>query len=292
MQGTGFATAAITIVNALATGIGAAVAVDLPVRAAVEVTPVQGKGAGELEFEPGSDSPIVRASLLAALRTYFPSAEVKVRTHVRSDIPRSRGLKSSSAVGSAVVAAVANAAQQQPSPENVAGLVAEVARSIGQSATGAFDDALACARGGLVVTDNVNLATIRTDELDAGWQAVLWIPRGEHAPSPEWAGRFRDVANEARSAADAARAGAYLVAMNRNTELVERVIGYDYRALREELRRKGAIGSGVSGLGPTLAAIADAKSLAAVRRALPRGTAQVLTTGFRAPLADGVRPEP
>ena len=71
-----------------------------------------------------------------------------------SDIPVAMGLKSSSAVSSAGLLAVARASGATRPPLEIAKLSAQVSRETGVSATGAFDDALAGLASGVVVTNN------------------------------------------------------------------------------------------------------------------------------------------
>ena len=74
-------------------------------------------------------------------------------------------------------------------------------------------------------------------------------------------------------AARAALDGNWPRAMQLNSELVERTMGYSYRPLRERLLREGAIACGVSGLGPTLAAVAPTAKLAHLLAELPQDRA-------------------
>lgn len=72
-----------------------------------------------------------------------------------------------------------------------------------------------------------------------------------------------------RAAAAAARAGRWAMAMSLNTELVERVVGYDYRDLRDDLMQHGALMCGVSGMGPALAAFTSPGRAAEVMSRFP-----------------------
>jgi len=87
------------------------------------------------------------------------------------------------------------------------------------------------------------------------------------------------------SAADLARSGEYLAALRANTELVEQVIGYEYGPVRAELARRGALGSGVSGIGPTLAAIVPPDRCASVIGGFPPDDGDVLAVDFVGPAA-------
>lgn len=278
MRGTGRSSGAITIVNALFTGVGAAAAVSLPVEAEVALTERPRGDVGRLLIPPEAATALARESLREGLRRYAPDRSWDASLSLRSSIPPSRGLKSSSAVATAILAATARAVGHTPDPTDVARAAADVGERVGVSATGAFDDAFASIAGGAVVTDNPGRRVIRRLELDPGQRVLLWIPAAAHRPSPEWSEAFSRKAAEGRAAADLACRGETLRALERNTELVERVMGYSgYRAMREELRRQGATGSGVSGMGPTLAVLAPGERLTRLRGVLPPGAAQVVT---------------
>ena len=109
---------------------------------------------------------------------------------------------------------------------------------------------------------------------------MLWIPRQPHLPSPVYRERFRADPGAGRPAEAAALRGDPLTAMRANTELVERIVGYEYGGLREELGQRGALGSGVSGLGPALAIVAPPERLSSVLRTLPPGEGDILVTRF------------
>ena len=282
MKGHGAAWGAISFVNALATGVGAAAAISLSAHARVEHTRVA-RGAGTIEIETDHDTPLVRGSLLGALRRFEPAGSFNVRLRVHSLIPPARGLKSSSAVSVAIVRAVAASLHREITPIESAFFASDVGRATGLSATGGLDDALASACGGIVVADCLGRRRLRHDRADPDWRAVLWVPTTPHPPSPEWLTGFRAHSSEGQAAVDAARDGRYLAAMARNTELVEKVMRYDYRALRLELHRRGALAAGVSGMGPTIAAIVPARNGSAVSRALPAGNSSVMIAEFVPP---------
>ena len=278
MRGTGRSSGAITIVNALFTGVGAAAAVSLPVEAEVALSERPRGDVGRLSIPPEAATALARETVLEGLRRYAPDRTFDASLALRSAIPAARGLKSSSAVATAILAATSRAVGRAPDPTEVARAAADVGQRVGLSATGAFDDAFVSIAGGAVVTDNPGRKVLRRLDLDPSQRVLLWIPVAAHRPSPEWAETFARHAAEGRAAADLARRGEALRALERNTELVERVMAYsEYRAMREELRRQGATGSGVSGMGPTLAVLAPAERLTRLRGVLPPGNAQVMT---------------
>jgi shikimate kinase len=77
--------------------------------------------------------------------------------------------------------------------------------------------------------------------------------------------------------------------MRANTELVEAVIGYDYSALRRELARRGAVSSGVSGMGPSIAAIGPTSTLRELVDAMPEspGVRRSVSFSKATPVAGG-----
>lgn len=255
MHGVGRAGGAITVVNALPTGIGAAVGISMFAEAEVDVRPRSPIHPHPLEVSRTARTPLVEATVQHALRTFGAPGEWSVDLRLRSEIPPARGLKSSSAVASAIALAIARAFGAEPAPLETAQLSAEVSRSAGVSATGAFDDALAGLSSGFVLTDNTRDTVLKTGRTDPEWVVALLVPPARHAPSPEWKTRFEARADEGNAAVDAARRGDWWVAMDLNSRLVEETMRYSYLRLREQLRRDGALGAGVSGLGPALAAV-------------------------------------
>lgn len=269
MHGVGTTSGAVTIVNALSTGLGCAVAVSLPVRVDVELRVAAELSGNRIQLERSADTPLVRETLEAGLVRYAPGKTFSGELWIESEVPIGKGLKSSSAVGGAVLRALVNALRQPRPADELARLAADVSQEIGLSATGAYDDCLAALQGGAVLTDNDRRSTLRLPPFDLSLQVALWIPPDTHAPSSSWHERFQAEAEAGEAAAAAARAGRWAEAMTLNTELVERLIGYDYGELRSDLIRQGALMCGVSGMGPTLAAFVPASQAAAVISRLP-----------------------
>jgi shikimate kinase len=281
VRGVGTASGAVTVVNALATGIGCALAVTLPVRAEIDLRPSEARGASRVQPERGSDSELVRETLAVGLSRFAPGEVFSGELRIDSQVPPGKGLKSSSAVGGAVLRAVAGALRQSRPPEELARLAADVAQEIGLSATGAYDDCLASLQGGVVLTDNTRRTVLRSPSFPSNLRVVLWIPPESHVPSTAWRDRFRAEAEIGRGAVEAVRAGHWAEAMTLNTELVERVMGYDYAALRAELVNHGATMCGVTGMGPALAVLAPEPNLDLVASCLPSDRGEIRRVSLR-----------
>jgi shikimate kinase len=289
MRGVGRASGAITFVNALHCGQGCAAAIDLGCEVAVELERTLPGELPRTVIDPGSDTPLVRAALAHGLRATAPTEKFDVRLSVRSAIPWARGLKSSSAVTVAVLEAVSRAYGTLPEPAFLARTSAELSRSLGISATGAFDDALAAIGGGVVLTDNANFEVLATGAAGSEWEVAIWFPPEEHAASSSLAGRFQGNVREGQLAMAEAMTGDYLAAMLRNTRLVEKALRYGYGPMRVELLRQGALGAGVCGMGPAIAAVAPGDRLVRVSEAFPQSRGEVILTRFR---AEGELPSP
>jgi shikimate kinase len=267
MRGLGRSSAAVSVVNALPTGVGCAIGVRLYAAASLELEP---SGApGEHIEPPGSRTPLVSVSLERALATVAPGRGFSARLEIESEIPVAKGLKSSSAVATAIVRAVYDAFGERATDREVASLAAQVGRAVGVSATGAFDDAMAGLVPGFVVTDNRSDRVLLRAPVDPDWVAVVHIPAGNHRPSPDLRERFQRHAGEGSVAADAALRGDWAEAMRQNSTLVERVMGYDYASLRQQLAAAGAISAGVSGMGPSLVALAPKSRAPEVLAVMP-----------------------
>lgn len=268
MTGVASAYAAISVVNALPLGIGAAVGIDWPATATVR--PAGPVGRPDSVRPARAATPLLRAAVRAARGPLGGEERTRLAISLRSTIPPARGLKSSSAVASAVGLATARAFRQEPSAVAVARLSARVGRSVGVSATGAFDDALAGLVPGVVVTDNRADLELRRFSIEPGSGVALWIPPRRHPASPSVRRRFRRQRALAQRAVDLALDRDWAGAMRANSELVERAMGYRYARLRGALADAGALAVGVSGLGPTLAVVAPVGRLPRLLRSLPR----------------------
>jgi shikimate kinase len=269
VRGVGTASGAISIVNALPTGVGSAIGIDLVARAELELHPAGSSEKWDVRIADEARSPLVIESLTQALRRFAPGTSGQGELTVRSTVPVGRGLKSSSAVSSAVVLAAARATETPVTALEVARISAQASIVAGVSATGAFDDALAGLSGGIVVTDNARGELLRTIPLEEALGVAVYVPPQTHPPSPGMKGDFEKEAVASSRAVRAAIDGDWKAAMEQNTLLVERVMGYDYAAARESLRDSGAVAVGVSGLGPTLAAVAPSARLRDVAKRLP-----------------------
>jgi len=234
-----YAWGGISIVNALPSGLGAAAAIDLAVRA--RIRPCQGKPRGS-----GSQ-------LVDEIASYFSSRYSVARLcfDIESEVPPASGLKSSSAVAVSLIRAIKNAFSLEEL--EVPRLAAELSRLAGVSLTGALDDASAAYYGGVAFTDNTNMAIIRVADIGLDLSVVIAVPRRGSRPPIDLVAlrRYSHLFQEVFSVAIQ---GEVLRAMTLNGLLIARLLGY-----REDIPRKalelGALAAGVTGNGPAMFAV-------------------------------------
>lgn len=266
------ANGAVSVVNAIVTGFaGGSVAVDLKTEAKVtllEDVPevevvIDGKEAGE--------EGILARLVLKAIVARLGEPEWGGRVETTSDIPSSRGLKSSSAAANAVALAANHAfhlyeGKALPRGECLAAAI-EAAIDAGVSITGAFDDASASLDGGVVITDNKQRLVLHRETVDEALRAVLLVPSTKTPTSSVRDLPYAVYAPLALHAHALARKGDWYRAMTLNGLYTAALYDSPPTWSRDALAA-GALGAGLSGTGPAFAAVARADDAPAVEKAL------------------------
>lgn len=260
---------AVSIVNAIATGNGSALGISLTVTAEVEVS----KGRG-VKFLTGKNDDrlvnnIVRNTLPADM---LEKSQVTIR--VKSEIPIGYGLKSSSAVSNAVALACSRIVQEKV--DDLAVLDAAVRSSLDAKVTitGAYDDATACYFGGFVVTDNYNRRLIKREQAPDNLHAVIFLPGGTLRGSVS---KLSDLSDLFTDAYDLAEGGEYWKAMKLNGVLASAALGSSYKPVLAALEQ-GALAAGISGNGPSIAAVAYEDELDDIKNAFSKFNGRVIVS--------------
>ena len=250
---------AVSIVNALAAGRGATVGVGLDVVADVE----RAGPAGSVEIRSDNrsvSSRLVERTVERAAPAGALGAE-GLRVSLRSRVPTGYGLKSSSAISSAVALACSRLLGSGMGDEEVVLAGVEASLDAGVSATGAYDDACGCYYGGFAVTDNAARRLVRAEPAPPGLSAVIFVPHSRRRGRTSGLSGSREVFERAW---EMARGGDYWGAMTLNGRAAAPALGSDPR-LVDGLLEAGALGASVSGNGPAVAAVArsgDARAVA------------------------------
>lgn len=243
MNGTAFG--AVTILNATATGRGCSLAV----AGGVNATWAWGGDAVIVTGAP--DARLAEACHAVASRQLGIEEGASIAT--TAIFPPARGLKTSSSAATAMLRAAG-----VPEGAVEAGAV-EAARAAGVTLTGAFDDQVAVTRGGCHLTDNKAQQVLATFH-PAPWHVAIWVPdasisKASVPPTTAALATLVEAAEDRLLADDIPEAltrngAAYLEHYQQCGMPVD-------GAPVDAALRVGALGAGLSGTGPAVAALFD-----------------------------------
>jgi len=239
---------AISIVNAIATGKGAALGISKKVN--VEMETSYGKGV-IIEVENKSISSRLINRVIEKIVTKNELSKTKLKVSLDTEIPTGYGLKSSSAISTAVAMACAKLFKPNMNDTEIlnAGVKASIETKV--SLTGAYDDACACYYGGFVVTDNYNKKIIHSEKCLNRVSAVIFIPKSRKRGNVRKLKTSSDVFEQAWNLA---KKSDYWNAMNLNGIATSTILSSEPKII-PKLIENGALGASVSGNGPAIAAI-------------------------------------
>jgi shikimate kinase len=260
---------AISIVNAIATGNGSALGISLSVTAEAEMA--RGKG---LHFLTGRSDDRLVANIAKNVLPASMLEKNQVSIRVRSEVPIGFGLKSSSAVSNAIALALSRLVNAKIDDMAVLDAAVKASLDAKVTITGAFDDATACYFGGFVVTDNYARKLIKREKAPDNLYAVLFLPRNTPRGNVS---KLRDLSDLFLDAYKLAEAGEYWKAMKMNGVLASAALSSSYKPTLAALE-KGALAAGISGNGPSIAAVAYEDEVEDIKYALSKFNGKVIVS--------------
>lgn len=244
---------AVTVLNATATGRGCSLAV----QGGVEADWTWTDGDHLVWGVPGMDNRLASAVHRLLVRQGAPAG---ARATTRSSTPPARGLKTSSSAAAALVTAALRAWGQDPEPVQVIRLAVEASIAAQVTLTGALDDQAATVLGGCHLTDNA-AGRILHSFLTPDWHVAVWVP-DQGIPKKRVA-----VVDATAIAGDIHAAEARLLDGDLPGALIQNGAAFTrlYQAAglpipdgpTEAALEAGALGAGLSGTGPAVAALFD-----------------------------------
>ena len=239
---------AVSLVNAIATGSGAAVGIDTFVKTTLEVK------AGTGIYITSDNKTISSRLINKVIQNSVPKKQLeKIRLELdfQSNIPTGYGLKSSSAISTAVSMACSKAFQRKFIDKKILKIGVESSIQTKVRLTGAYDDACACYYGGFNVTNNYKRNFVLRRPAPSNLQAIIFLPKSRKRGNLKKLKNFKPAFEKAW---ELAKNGDYWNAsilngiatssiLNSNPELIFKLI------------EKGAIGATISGNGPSIMAI-------------------------------------
>lgn len=260
MHGRATAPGAGTVLNALATGVGSAFAVDAETTATVDLDPDSATVAGEIAGAPDADTRLIERCVELVVERFGDGEGGTVRTD--SEVPMAAGLKSSSAAANATVLATLDALDAAEGLDRVEAtrLGVQAARDAGVTVTGAFDDASASMLGGVTVTDNADDELLAHETVD--WDVLIWTPPEQAFSADADVEACASVAPMADLVAELALDGRYGEAMTVNGLAFSAVLDFPTGPAVEAMPH--AAGVSLSGTGPSVVAVGERDTLETV----------------------------
>lgn len=247
MTGTSFG--AVTILNAVLCGKGAAFGVDLKTDAEFKLV---GRRTIEILNDRSENTDMARMCVQRTFDHIGIDEPDDWDLEISSEIPISRGMKSSSSACNAIIGSILDRMSCRMDDEDLMKLSVECARASGVTVTGALDDVAACHLGGLVITDNDTDTIIsKTDVPDV--EVFFCIPEQKiRKYVPDVPSAVRKRAEELFLSIENDPWGV----MTENGKLISSILEIDDHAADEAIEH-GALAAGVTGFGPAIAIVLE-----------------------------------
>jgi shikimate kinase len=249
LAGTAYCHGAATIINGITLGLGAAFGIALKTEAKVELTNDPAIFKVTIQGEETENTKMAEWCVKEALRKFGKESEHGAKITTTSDIPISRGLKSSSAAANAIVLAAYNAMGENFNDLEVINLGIDAALKAKVTLTGAFDDATATYFGNVVVTDNVNHKILVQYPIDEDYEVLIYVPAEKIRKFEVNTEKLHGIKDSIRLAHELALNGNYLEALQINGMAYGTAMGLDTSVAQKALDA-GAVTAGISGTGP------------------------------------------
>jgi shikimate kinase len=250
---------AISLVNAIAIKKGATLGIALKVEATVEAS--SGKGIILKSKNKSLSSRLINKTV-EKIVSKKDLGQNKITITLDSEIPTGYGLKSSSAISSAVALACAKIFKSKFTDKQIllAGVDASIESKV--SITGAYDDACSCYYGGFNVTDNAKKKRIHFEKGPTNLVVVIFIPKNRKRGNLK---NLKPLSSVFEKAWELARKANYWEAMIINGLTTASILNSDPEIITS-LIEKGALGASVSGNGPAVAAITKKENEANIKK--------------------------
>jgi len=275
-RGRAVAYGAVTIVNAISCGLGAALGVRLKTEAEVRLTNEPGRIVGRILSDPEESTILIESVVNRVLEHFGLKDEYGAYVETTSNIPIARGLKSSSAAANAIALATVSALGESIDDVTLVNLGVDAAIDAKVTITGAFDDACASYFGDIVITENMSRRILKRVKAE-DYTVLIHVPPEKSYTAKSDVKRMKLIAKEVASVHGIALRGEHWQAMTINGILYSSVLGYDTSIVIEALSA-GAIASGLSGKGPAVASIVPEDAVDHVLEVLERWGGEIIKT--------------
>ena len=240
------------MVNAIATGKGATMGIDTYVKTRLETS----NGAG---IHISSDNKTISSRLInrviEKIVTKTELEKTKLELDFKSNIPTGYGLKSSSAISTAVALACSRIFKPNMSDTQILKVGVDASIETKVSITGAYDDACACHFGGFNVTDNLKMKLIHRELAPKDLEAIIFLPKSRKRGNLK---RLKEFNNAFEKSWELAESSDYWNAAILNGIATTSILNSEPKLIMG-LMEKGAYCATISGNGSSIIAITDKK---------------------------------
>jgi len=248
LAGTGISHGAITVINALPCGIGATIGVNL--RTMARFNDYGDGRAVRISNDPLENDAMARICVSEACSKIGVEEPGSWSLDMDSEIPISRGLKSSSSACNAIISAVLDHFDQELEDVDMIRLGVKCARMANVTVTGAYDDACGCWFGGFVKTSNADCRILFRRHMGPA-DVLIHIPEHKIQKKGLSLKDFQAYSEESMRIANIADSDIHR-AMTLNGSLISRIMNLD-SSLADMAMESGALCAGISGTGPAVA---------------------------------------
>lgn len=266
---------AATIVNAIATGKGAAFGVDLYTKAQVKLTSEPQVFEAEITSDQNENPVLIQKTVAAVLKRFSLEKEYGAKVKTWSNIPIARGLKSSSTAANAVALATLGALEMPLEDLEVVKLGVSAAFEAKVTVTGAFDDACASYFGGLVVTDNLNCKLVKQEPLTEDYVVLFQVPPKKAYTVNTDTSKLSALKPQIEAAYMIVQKGLHWEALTLNGLCYSAAFGFNAKIAVDALAA-GARAAGLCGKGPTTTAVVSKDHVENVRAAWQEYEGEIL----------------
>jgi shikimate kinase len=265
---------AVTIVNAIPCGLGAALGIDLSCEAEVRIKEGSNNVKVTLEGEGKGEDTRLAVTTVRSVLQGLGASELGADVTCSSQIPPGVGLKSSSASSNVIALATFAALGKRPTRDAVIQSAVESSRRAGVTVTGALDDASACFYGGVCYTDNTAMRLLKRKR-SGHTQVLIYVPKEKRYTRHVDVRALRSLGSSFREVFSLALHGHYLEALTLNGSLTSAALRINLQPALAAISN-GALAAGVSGNGPSIVALCRDSTTDQVRSALSNFEGRVL----------------
>ena len=267
-----------TVINAIATGFGAAFGIGLDIKCCANTQ----NSSITCSNDVGAPTTLMEICAKKTFEKYgISSDDFGMNFKTESELPMASGLSSSSALSNALVSIsskiIAEEFNLMPLDDlEIINLAIDASLEAKVTITGSFDDATASYFGGVVVTDNKNRKFIIKEKMEE-YPVLVYMPNFGFKSGSSDVGRMKVLSPLVETAFGLARSGDYFKALNLNGLIYANTLGFDSNIAIDALE-VGAIASGLSGTGSSFVAICEDEAIDDIKETWSKYEGKVIET--------------